>query len=583
MKTKIITLLLSIMAVGQSMAQMKIDPYTFRDINAVDASVSDHDMGTYNLLSRSMEWPLDADGNENVALIITSNSNVPVSELGNFKVTVSNGFLAAKPAIRELDNGRTVLMVYVPSVKGQDVTYTHPSYGSARLVKQDFSRHHIYTLKVENSKLVNIVVDSDPEGAQITFDGKWIGNTPMTIANVTLGTHEIALTPHNTSIADFMPTRKIDVTEARLRFDYNLRKKTTVTFQADPKGASLIITKDGHVYAQGTGSVSATLPYGEYVIKGDFGTIHTDEPVSVNGSTPATYPIKVIGSKVLSFTATQNNYAVSGAQVNLDGAEVGSTPLSFRVPYGTHRVQMSYYGYITKEKKIKVSETSDAQISLKLPNRHHERHNIFDIDYKKRDWGLAFNYINRHYKFKVGGQSQKYNLWGDEGKNDHGMQIGLSYHPYFGYGQGIITGIYWQYFLGSVDMSGDKANWHDHAIYIPLQYQFRLPFSERFSVFANAGVACAIGVSNTLKFDGDEDSFNIGYGYNDEYETYMPQRVQFSVPIGIGIQIGAFSFEAKYSFGLTDNKEMYTVGDDVDPKTVSYKTYTWQAGVNIVF
>ena len=88
MKTKIITLLLSIMAVGQSMAQMKIDPYTFRDINAVDASVSDHDMGTYNLLSRSMEWPLDADGNENVALIITSFSNVPVSELGNFKVTV---------------------------------------------------------------------------------------------------------------------------------------------------------------------------------------------------------------------------------------------------------------------------------------------------------------------------------------------------------------------------------------------------------------------------------------------------------------------------------------------------------------
>ena len=104
---------------------------------------------------------------------------------------------------------------------------------------------------------------------------------------------------------------------------------------------------------------------------------------------------------------------------------------------------------------------------------------------------------------------------------------------------------------------------------------------ENMSIFLNGGVGMSIGVSNSIKFDGHDETYSVGYGYNDEYDTYQPARFSCSALMGGGFQYKAIQIEAKYSLGLTDNPDMYINDGSFDK--VSCKANSWSVGLSFLF
>lgn len=582
MKKIILSLIATLIATSIS-AQIKIDQQSFTDLASKNISVSSSDFGMTNMLAGSMDWPLDADGGENIALLYIRFKNVPLVEYDNFKIVDTEVPMPAtdQKAVSE-ENGEYLLKVFIPAHNGADIDISHPSYGPARLTNKNIEPHHIYFLTVENSKLVSISVNSDPQGATIVFDGKNTGlQTPATINNVTLGRHQLQLLAGtNSRMANDLPTQIIDVTDTKLLYEYNLRKTKNVRITSRPDGAMLTVIKSGNVEAKGKSPLNVTLPYGEYVVHAELGTAFTETPITINANTGYDVEVSVNKSREITINAVQNNEPVNNAGVNINGDYMGLVGRAYKLDYGTYNVQINYQGYYTS-KRLVVNEKTKPLQTYRLPNRQRYNHvwNPFDEDYNKREWGIVFNYINRAWVFKVDGARQKYNAWGDEGKSEHGFQLGIAYNPYFGYGQGLVTGLYWQMFMSFRNDLTDSPIWTDNALYIPLQYQFRLPLSEDFSIYINAGLGMTLGLANELDY-GEDNGGSLDLGYGETDYGYWPNRVQFSVPVGAGVQYKALVVDFKYSWGLNDNKDMYTADDDVK---ASCKMKTWSLGVHVMF
>lgn len=163
----------------------------------------------------------------------------------------------------------------------------------------------------------------------------------------------------------------------------------------------------------------------------------------------------------------------------------------------------------------------------------------------------------------------------------NGVQAGIVYQPYFGYGQGLSTGVYWQAFFTSAGEGSDKYDGQMHTIWIPLEYQFRLPLAQNFSIALNAGAAVEFGISNDVKFKDTGEKINLGFGYNEDYDSYMPKGVSFQWLAGVAVQWKALQLEAKMIRGLTDNDDMYSVPEG--ESKVSCKANSWSVGLSFLF
>lgn len=577
---KIISLLSALLLPMLAMAQMEIVNGSFKNSNAGARTATGTDLGQVDMTARSIDWPTDADGNDKVALLRVYFENFPPAEINNVTPSLSQGAIVISKDERVADNGNHFLMVFIPAKKNMDVTFNHPRYGSDRLVGKDFDKHQVYDVTLRNKKTLPVYITSDPSGAQILFDGKPVGYTPMTLQDVTLGAHSLEMRTPNASIANGLPQRTIDVSEANASFSFDLRKRVRATFKANPTSATLQLFQNGQpVTHKAAGTLSVDIPMGEYIINGKVGNIEINNAYSVNASSVYPVTVDVVPTKTITFKANRNNLPVQGASVNINGKTYGVTPLDVPLTYGKYDVQMVYSG-VSKSSTIKVNDNTRPEFELKLPSRQSRAYNPFNTYYHRRAWGINFAYVNKIYKFKVNGQSKNYDIWGQE-KAMNGVQAGITYQPYFGYGQGLSTGLYWQGFFGTVDFEDDETgDYQEHNIYIPLQYQFRLPLGENFSIALNGGIAATFGISNTIKIE--TESFDIGFGINDEYDVYMPEPIQWSIPLGIALQYKAMQLEAKYSIALTDNKDLY-IPDPEGEMKMSYKASTWSVGISFLF
>ncbi|MDE5869439.1 MAG: PorT family protein, partial [Muribaculaceae bacterium] len=323
-----------------------------------------------------------------------------------------------------------------------------------------------------------------------------------------------------------------------------------------------------------------------YQLKGVAGTDEMTTPFVVNDLTPRVYKFKIIGARSVSFTAKQNNREVGNAEIVINGVLEGYTPFSKVLDYGTYNVSASYNGYTSKPKKYKVNKNSKNTLLLKIPNKKTVGFNPFDVDFTDREWGIAVNYIHRFFNFKKDGKTTHYNWVGKEG-GSNGVQVGITYQPYFGYGQGLSTGLYWQGTFGKTDFdngtSVEEVTYTESALYFPLQYQFRLPLHRNFSVAVNAGAALTFGLSNKFsnKFGDTNNSYDIGYGYNSQFDTYSPDKFDYSLLIGAAIQYKSLQIEGKYSIGLKNHK--VAADGFEDPNPLSYKSSFLSAGISLLF
>lgn len=575
--TFLAVLALALTAAGQG--KMTLKPGSFKPLAGGGMTANESDMGRYNMSAETIEWPTDADGEETLALLIVRFENMAPSDIEKVTASLSKGLIVAKTDSRMTSQGMT-RWFFIPSGKNVDVTFNHPKLESARLTAANFDVKNIYTTTVSASASVSVAITTEPAGAHVRFDGKEVpGVTPLTIPDVQMGPHTITLIPASTTMAKSIAEQTINVSSAETAFNFNMYKTKTVTFRANPAGSLVAVEKNGKVILEGTGSITLKdLPYGSYTMIGKYREAEVKGTVDINDDTKAVVDINVIGSRSVAFFAKQNSIVQNGASVTINGVYKGTTPYSQILDYGKYRVDMSYMGY-TKSGMLTVNKNT-TEFMLTLPTTKRVAFNPFQIEYQRREWGLDMRYINSYYVLRYKGKSSHYNMWGEEG-SDNGVQVGLAYQPYFGYGQGLSTGLYWQGVFGSVDMTDGKFNYQNHSLYIPLQYQFRLPLHRNFSIFLNAGAQMTVGVSHTGKFEGDSDSFDLGYGYNDEYEVSSPERFDYGLLFGGGIQIKALQIEGKYMMGLKNHKQMLTDEDIADG--VTYKSGFWGVGLALMF
>ena len=314
--------------------------------------------------------------------------------------------------------------------------------------------------------------------------------------------------------------------------------------------------------------------YGNYTVTGTYKEAMLTRTIEVNDDTDDVITINVIGSRAISFTATQNNREVN-ADVAINGVTVGTTPMTRVLDYGKYNVTMSSMGY-SKSTTLRVNKnTNDCR--LNLPTRRSAGWNPFRTGYKEREWGLAFNYIRRYFSLKQGGRSHKYDWVGNEGEAS-AFQVGIAYQPYFVAGQGLNTGVYFQITPQHLDDDWDVT---DLAFFIPLQYQFRLPLSRDFSIAVNAGMAMTIGVHNELSERNSDtesgDKIDVGYGHNSEYNTYFPDAFDYSLLFGVAVQFKALQIEGKYSLGLKNHEVM------LQDQTCTYKSGFMGIGLSLLF
>ena len=583
MKKFIFLFFSAICAVLSANAQIEYVDGSFKSLSESDRATSSSDIGHHNMTDLVIDdWKANADGDDVNGLLVLTFENLTPDEMKDIKISkLSNNQIVSftDNEIREFD-GELGKRFYIPSSsKPFDIDIVHPKYGVTRIPGVKMQRHKVYKAKIRAKGMVSVAVTSTPSGATVIFDNRNVGVTPLTIPNVILGKHPIKIVTPNRNIANDKE-ENIDVTLSAVSFDFDLMKKKDVVFIADPGQATLLITKDGKDLARGLGKVSVNeLAYGTYIVKGFLGGDDNETVVEINDVTPAEVIVKVVPSTAISFTATQNNYPVSGAEINVDGVSIGVTPLTHKVDFGIHHVAMSYMGY-TASKRFKVGPKTDPSLMLKLPNRHRSRHNLFDIDYHRKEWGLAFNYVNRAYKLRGRGfKTETYNFYLDEGR-ESGIQMGVVYQGYYGYGQGLSTGLYWQMFFGTAHNIEEEPSYYEHSLYIPLQYQFRLPLTAKISVFANAGFGFTIGLYNNLKFSDGGDGYSLGYGVNSDYEMLFPKLFDCSLLFGGGVQFGVFQVEAKFGQGLINQSHILEANDLED---MTLKSTFWQVGCSFVF
>lgn len=577
---KLLLLIVVTLALSAS-AELKYLDNSWKDYSAKDKEVGGKNgLGTTNTTWANIEWPRDPDGEDNASLLIVSFQNMGEKDIEKLGVNVGRGSVIKKEAKHsQAHGGLYTLFIYLTPGKDQDITLRSENFGNVRIPAKDYRNHGVYEATVLNAGLTNISITSDPKGATVTLDGKKLNEvTPLTLKDIYMGGHRIALSPANPEIANAVPETTIDVSSSMTIFNFDMRKTKTVKIVADPSDSYLRIMYNNQVIEEGKGSITLVdVPYEfKYTIEASKGKEAVRDYLFIDANTPSELKVKLLGTRTISFYAKQNNNIVDDAVITVNGQYIGETPVSKLLDFGKYEVRASKYGY-TGVKKVKIGKNTK-DVMIKIPNSKSAGYHPYDIDYNSRAWGIALNYVYKYFNYKKDGRATKYNWIGEEG-GSHGFQAGIVYEPYFGYGQGLSTGAFIQGFFGKAhDIDRDEVDYEEWSIYVPFQYQFRLPLGANYSIALNAGAALSYGFSNKFSFS-DKSSLDLGYGWNSDYDMYFPDPFDYYITLGAAVQMRAFQIEAKYNIGLKDHKVMHNPNDS---GSLSYKSSAISIGFSLL-
>lgn len=185
--------------------------------------------------------------------------------------------------------------------------------------------------------------------------------------------------------------------------------------------------------------------------------------------------------------------------------------------------------------------------------------------------GLSVGYVQKQWTFEYeGGDTEKSGFWEDS-KHIGGVQAGIRVNPQFGYGFGMNTGLYYEYYhsksapINYTDGYGQyTGTLQEHALYLPLHIEYRLNFSKYFQLFFYGGIGLDYGLANSIKWvDCDDDSYNetISSIYDSE-DCPDWKRFNYSLEYGGGIRSSCWQINFTMSKGLknmssTDDYKVY--------------------------
>ena len=213
---------------------------------------------------------------------------------------------------------------------------------------------------------------------------------------------------------------------------------------------------------------------------------------------------------------------------------------------------------ISSNSDINITQNKNLTASLSWMIPYDENRNDMPVNSVDKDdyrtGGITFGYISKQWEWQKEQYTGKCGLWEDS-KYVSGLRFGFAYQPQFIYGFGLTTGLFLDTYISisndEYDTYGtDSWTFSEYAIHLPVHAEYRLHFSEKFSVFFEAGPSFDLGLSAQIK---DSDYTTIE---NDLYGKtewgYPTKRFNMYLDFGGGIRMNRVQLNAGVSRGLSE-------------------------------
>ena len=193
--------------------------------------------------------------------------------------------------------------------------------------------------------------------------------------------------------------------------------------------------------------------------------------------------------------------------------------------------------------------------------------------------GITIGYVNKDWRTDFGDEVLHENIWGQENKRIHGVQVGMTFQPCLPVGLGLHTGLFYEYYISVSQVVKDAGydDFTEHNLYLPLHAMYRIPFTRESSLMLFGG----LGFNWAMWGSYNRDVFERGWFY-DRYAgshtvRYMhygngewPRHFNTQWEVGAQLRVNMVQIGFTYSRGLT-NHEFYD----------GYKTYQNKIGISL--
>lgn len=202
-------------------------------------------------------------------------------------------------------------------------------------------------------------ITSDPDAADVTFDGSMRGQTPLTIRDAAPGPHLLRLA--KPGYRDLLRSLEL-APEQRMMLQLALEPVTgLVLVHTDPSGGAVEI--DG-AHRGTTPLLLTDLPVGRYRVHVALtGYLDRDLDLVIEDRTPI-YLATELSSDSATLTLTSTP---AGADVALNGLAKGATPCTIdRVPAGENELEVTRAGYHPFKRAIRLAAGQTEKMTMKL-------------------------------------------------------------------------------------------------------------------------------------------------------------------------------------------------------------------------
>lgn len=171
----------------------------------------------------------------------------------------------------------------------------------------------------------------------------------------------------------------------------------------------------------------------------------------------------------------------------------------------------------------------------------------------KNSVSLSAGYVQKQWTYDFGDTKEKYDVFGED-KYTNGIQFGIRIDPQFGYGFGINTGLFYEYYFDkSEDMYEDGIEYYyrseEHSLYLPIHLKYSLNFSKWFQLALYGGLGLDCGINGNIYLGSDGETLDNQSLYNDEFDM---KRFNASLEYGAAIRINRFQINFTTSKGFVN-------------------------------
>lgn len=213
--------------------------------------------------------------------------------------------------------------------------------------------------------------------------------------------------------------------------------------------------------------------------------------------------------------------------------------------YSNHNTQM--YAYSTSASTSSSSYTSSNNYSYR---RRHDK-----LNEKKDDYCVGFSagYVQKQWVYDFDDSKEKVDIFGED-KYTNGLQFGIRVDPQFGYGFGINTGLFYEYYFDkSDDMYDDGVEYHftaeEHCLYMPIHLKYSLNFSKWFQLAFYGGIGLDYGLSGKIYLRCEGETYDSISLYDADYDI---KHFNTSLEYGMAVRSSRFQLNLTMSQGLVN-------------------------------